>query len=220
MSDLILLICTWLAYFAVHSLLASLRVKRLVAGRWPTIMPAYRLVFNTVAMLFLIPPVYLTFLLPGERLWAWRDGWAWLMNGLAVVALFGFVFAARLYDMAEFLGLRQLREREQRVEDQESFRISNIHRYVRHPWYAMGLVLIWTRSMNLPMLVTALMLTAYLVIGSRWEERKLIQYYGDVYAKYRRLVPGLFPLPGHRLDRAQARALEAQASKVTVSKEA
>ena len=213
MDDLVLLVGAWLAYFVLHTLFASLWMKREVARRWPALMPVYRLAFNALALLLLVPPVYLTFSLPGERLWEWRGGWAWLMNGLALAALCGFVFSARLYDSAEFFGLRQWRERERRVEDQENFRISAVHRYVRHPWYAMGLVLIWTRDMNLPMLLTAALLTLYLVIGSRLEERKLIAYYGDVYKEYRRLVPGLLPLPGRSLKRRHARALETRGNR-------
>ena len=188
-------------------------MKRWVARRWPAIMPAYRIVFNVLALLLLILPVYLTLSMPSVHLWEWQGAWAWLMNGFTVAALLGFVLSSGLYDAAEFLGLRQWREQERRVEDQENFRISNVHRYVRHPWYALGLVLIWTRDMNLPMLVTATLLTAYLVIGSRLEERKLIAYYGDVYVNYRRLVPGLFPLPWRNLSRTEAQDLQTRGNR-------
>ncbi|ACR02451.1 hypothetical protein [Thauera aminoaromatica] len=37
------LVLCWLAYAALHSLLASLRLKRVVAAHWPRLAPAYRL---------------------------------------------------------------------------------------------------------------------------------------------------------------------------------
>ena len=39
------------------------------------------------------------------------------------------------------------------------------------------------------------------------EEHKLVRYYGEVYRRYRRQVPGLIPLPWRRLTEDQAREL-------------
>ena len=66
---------------------------------------------------------------------------------------------------------------------------------MRHPWYSFGLVIVWTRDMNEAMLVSAIAITAYFVIGSRFEERKLIAVHGEAYRRYRQRVPALVPLP-------------------------
>ena len=58
------------------------------------------------------------------------------------------------------------------------------------------------------MLVSVIMMTLYFVIGSRLEEKKLLSYYGNAYAHYRRKVPGLVPLPWKRLSHAEAQELE------------
>ncbi|WP_457669907.1 methyltransferase family protein [Thiolapillus sp.] len=207
-ADLPWLVAAWLGYFVIHSLLASLWVKRQVAGRWPRLMPWYRLFFNAVAALLLTVPLYLVWTMGGEILFAWKGVWWWVGNGLALAALGGFFYSLRHYDGSEFLGLRQLRDDERRVEDQERFRISPLHQYVRHPWYFLGLVLIWTRDMTAAMLVSAMLLTLYFILGSWLEERKLLAYYSDAYREYRRRVPGLLPLPWKRLNREQAQVLE------------
>ena len=199
---------SWLLYFVVHSVLASLKVKYLVAKRWPGFMPWYRLFFNAVATVLLAVPLGLTWFLGGDIVFAWKGAWWWLGNGLAVAALAGFLYSLRHYDGSEFLGLRQLRDGERRVEDQERFRISPLHRHVRHPWYFLGLILVWTRDMTAPMLLSSVMMTLYFIIGSLLEERKLLAYYGDAYAEYRKRVPGLFPLPWKRLTEERARELE------------
>jgi len=54
------------------------------------------------------------------------------------------------------------------------------------------------------MLVSALAITLYFVLGSRLEERKLIAVHGDTYRRYRAKVPGLLPLPWKRLSREEA----------------
>jgi protein-S-isoprenylcysteine O-methyltransferase Ste14 len=202
-----LILLAWLGYFAAHSVLASLAVKRWVADRRPDWMPAYRLFFNAVAMLLLLPPLVLTYWQRGPWLWEWTGFAWWIANGLAAVATLGFLYSLRWYDGAEVLGLRQWRGNVRAVEDQERFHLSPLHRWVRHPWYSLGLVLVWTRDMDASLLLTAVMITLYFVAGSRLEERKLMHYHGDVYRRYRRLAPALIPRPWRHLSPEQAREL-------------
>jgi len=141
----ILLATAWLFYFAIHSLLASLWIKRRIATHHLEWMPAYRLGFNLVAIGLLALPVGLMWAFRGDLIWSWEGSAGWVMNGLGLLALLGFVWSLRFYDGLEFLGLRQWRCRVTRVEDQEVLRISPLHRFVRHPWYSLGLVVLWTR---------------------------------------------------------------------------
>jgi len=202
--DAILLTIIWLAYSAFHSLLATLRVKRWVSEHWPDFMPVYRLTYNFIAIVLLAFPAWVLY--TGHKTMIWQfDGWlAWLMNGLAVLTIIAFMISLRYYDGQEFLGLRQLRDQEKSIEDQENLHISPFHRYVRHPWYSFALVLIWTRPMDSLMLVTAIFLTLYFFLGSRLEEEKLKSYYGEVYKGYIKRVPGLIPLPWKHLSKTEA----------------
>ncbi|MHB1291871.1 MAG: methyltransferase family protein [Sulfuricella sp.] len=206
-QDMALLALSWLGYFALHSALASLRVKSWVAMHYPERMPLYRLSFNVLAVLMLLPILWLLVRNPGPTLWAWQGLGAWLSNGLALAALFGFMKSLNYYDTQEFLGLRQWKSHTRRVEDQEGFHLSPFHRYVRHPWYSFGLVLIWTRDMNAAMLLSGVMMTVYFIIGSRLEEKKLVVYHGDVYRRYMERVPGLIPLPWKSLTAKEAAEL-------------
>ena len=205
--SLLLLACLWGGYFLIHSWLASLRLKYWVAQQHPRLLPGYRLVFNGLALLLLIPPVSYLWQLRGEPLWQWHGVAAWLSAGLTAAALFGFIWSLKFYDGSEFLGLRQWHANLHEVKDQERFHISPLNRYVRHPWYSLGLVLVWAQEMDPARLVSALMITLYLVIGSRQEERKLLVYHGEKYRRYRRLVPGLLPSPRRYLSPEQAREL-------------
>lgn len=51
------------------------------------------------------------------------------------------------------------------------------------------------------------MIALYLFVGSRLEESTRLLYQGAAYRTYRRLVPGLIPLPWKFLTRKQARDL-------------
>lgn len=204
---LALLALSWLGYFVAHSLLASLWLKKLFAASFPRRMLIYRLGFNALALLTLLPILWLSFHVPGPALWIWRGPAAWLANGLALAAIGGFVVSLKHYDTQEFLGLRQWKSRSQRVEDQEGFHLSPFHRYVRHPWYFFSLVLLWTRDMNSATLLSVVMMTIYFVLGSRLEEKKLQVYHGEIYRRYMKSVPGLIPLPWKMLSADEAARL-------------
>lgn len=195
----------WLGYFALHSLLATTGAKEWVGRHWPQIMPSYRLAFNAIALLTLLPLLWLVYSSAGGWLWQWRGALAWLANGLSLAAILSLFVSARAYDMGEFLGLRQLREQANDVP--QTFTLSPWHRFVRHPWYCLSLVLIWTRDMNGPLLISGLAISLYFVVGSKWEEQKLIACFGARYRRYMAAVPGLIPLPWKYLSASEAKAL-------------
>jgi protein-S-isoprenylcysteine O-methyltransferase Ste14 len=155
----------------------------------------------------LLPPLYLTYAYRGPTLWSWQGGWSWLAWGLSLAAVAAFVWSTRYYDLREFLGLRQLQRQESRVEDQERLRISPLHRHVRHPWYTLGLVLLWTRDMDPALLLSSVVASLYLLLGLRLEEGKLLTYHGDRYREYRKRVPALIPRPWRSLEPEEARRL-------------
>ena len=197
----------FVAYFALHSLLASLKLKNFVAQRWPTLMPAYRLAFNVISVVLLLPLIWLMQKNPGPVIWQWQGGWSLLMNGLMFAAIGGFIWSLKSYDNMVFLGWTQWKYRHQGCEDPEQLHISTLHRFVRHPWYFFILVILWTQDIYLTQLVTYSLITLYFVIGSYLEERKLMECYGDAYRQYCQRVPGLVPLPWRWLSEDEAKKL-------------
>jgi len=134
-SQIVVLVVSWIFYFLIHSLLASIAVKQLVATHWPAAMAYYRLFFNLVAVLLLALPLWFTLAWTGDWLWQWTGVASWIVTGINVLAILGFVWSLRFYDMHEFIGFRQLSEQLKSVDDQEHFQLSPLHRWVRHPWY-------------------------------------------------------------------------------------
>jgi protein-S-isoprenylcysteine O-methyltransferase Ste14 len=201
---------SFIAYFVIHSLLASLRFKRWVHHRWPGLMHAYRLTYNLLAILLLIPLLWFMQQSPGPLMWQWSGLLGWVMKGLTAVAVLGFVWSLKSYDNLVFLGWSQWRNRHTAAsaEGNEQLHISTLHRFVRHPWYFFILVILWTQDLHLAQLLVYGLITIYLLIGSRLEERKLIAHFGQAYTEYCRQVPGLFPLPWQWLDKEEARRLE------------
>lgn len=214
----LLVIGVFMAYFVLHSLAASIMMKQWVAKHWPDVMPYYRLAFNVLAIVLSLPLLIVMFVYPGEPLWQWQGIGFYLTSAVALMAVFGFFYSLQYYDLSEFWGTRQLKEHIASVYDQENFHISPLHRYVRHPWYFFALLIIWTRDVSTIQLLVYLLVTAYFVLGSKMEERKLIAYHGDVYRKYQKKVAGIVPLPWKILSVEQAEALIAGQAGVPVTK--
>ena len=114
-----LLVLAWLVYFGLHSLLASLALKRWVARDAPGLDARLPVVLQHLCRVLLLPPLVLTYMDTGPWLWEWTGvGW-WVANGLAAAAAFGVLWSLRWYDGSEFLGLRQWRGGLRAAEDQE-----------------------------------------------------------------------------------------------------
>lgn len=203
---ILLLASAWIGYCGLHSLLASLTVKHWIVQRWPSRSDLYRLAYNLLAVGLLIPLLIATELVSDDWLWRWQGMWAWVAQGITVLVILGFIWSSRAYDLKSFLGISSAH-----VTNAQHLGLSPLHRFVRHPWYFLGLVWLWTRDMDSARLVAALIISAYLWLGSRLEDRKLIVEFGPIYREYCRRVPGLWPRPWRRLNRAEFARLQNQA---------
>jgi protein-S-isoprenylcysteine O-methyltransferase Ste14 len=190
----ILILALFLVFYTLaHSLLASLPVKswtRRILGpaadRW------YRLIYNLLAGLTLLPLLPLLALLPDQILYIVPAPWRWLMVGGQVLALVGlgiaFLQSAPLY----FAGLMQLLAPE--PPKTGLFIVTGLHRWMRHPLYSFSILLIWlTPAMTVNLLVTYVFFTLYFYIGSMHEESRLVAEFGEAYKEYQRHAPRLIP---------------------------
>ncbi len=198
---LILIVGGWGGYFLLHSLMASQALKGKFTGQ-----NCYRLSYNLIALITLLPLIWLHTLYKGPMVIQWLPPWTWLAGFMNLAALACFLWTLRYYDLGEFSGWRACRDGKTDVAERRLV-ISPPHRYVRHPWYSCALVLIWCRDMDLAQLLTTTLISGYFVIGSRLEEQRLIDEYGKRYEEYIRRVPGLIPQPWKTLNREEAKQL-------------
>jgi len=185
-------LASWLFFGLIHSLLASQLVKRL-AQRWlGPLFPYYRLLYNAVSLLTLLPILILYTQAPDNYLWP-PNGWT---SGLGVLLLITglviTVIALRSYDRREFLGWPLPKPQ----TGGDSLQQGGLLQYVRHPLY-LGIVLALIGLLffrpTAASLVSLLAAVLYIRIGIHFEERKLIRTFGDRYRTYRQRVPMLVP---------------------------
>lgn len=183
----------WLSFALGHSLLASRPVRAAVIQR---VGPAERLIYNLVAVL------HLAIVLVGGRLllgaapaFEIPQALGVCLTAMGVVGAVGIAAALLGYDLGRFSGLTQWRTRraDDLVSPDAPLVITGLHRYVRHPLYTASIMALWGGAGTPLGLATAVFGTAYLAVGLRFEERKLLAVHGSVYAAYRERVPALLP---------------------------
>lgn len=188
MFGLIFFIVLW---GIVHSILASIGFKDFLRRSLGSgFMKFYRLLYNIFAVISLAPVLYLMISLPDKNFYRVPSPWSYLMwAGQAVSALL-LLLAVLQTDVFAFVGLRQLVE----GEEKSDLVISGLYRFVRHPLYTFGLLILWlSPSMTVNTFIVYAAFTVYILIGAVFEERKLMREFGQKYATYKAVTPMLIP---------------------------
>lgn len=108
-------------------------------------------------------------------------------QGISVLLL---IVAVLQTDTLSFVGLRQV------FSDEKKGKLvtSGLYRFVRHPLYTFGLLILWlSPSMTINSLIVYILLTIYILLGAYFEERKLLREFGQAYADYKLSTPMLIP---------------------------
>ncbi len=127
-----------LLYGALHSVLASRKVKAVLE---PALGRAYRLFFNVVAGLTLLPVFALVALLPDKMMYSVSPPWQWGMTALQMLSLLALALTLWQTDIFRFLGLKQLFSMEPLQPN--TLQTTGFYRQMRHPLYFFSLLLIW-----------------------------------------------------------------------------
>jgi protein-S-isoprenylcysteine O-methyltransferase Ste14 len=183
-------------YGVLHSWLASLASKRLARRLFgPSADRYYRLAFNVVGAITLLPLLAFTVWQPGRPLYSVPSPYTWLFLAGQAAALAVIGLGLLQTGPSHFLGVRQLAEPAgDLTKNPPQLTTGGLYRYVRHPLYSAGFVFLWmTPVMTSTLFALYLGLSLYLYIGSLFEERRLLLEFGAAYQAYQQKVPRLFP---------------------------
>jgi protein-S-isoprenylcysteine O-methyltransferase Ste14 len=190
-----LIIGAWALFGLSHSFLAGTRLDRLFGHR-------SRLIYNFIAILMTAIPFVVLAAYPAIPLW--QDP-TWLQSirfVLGIGVVLAFIHTLKFYSVAGFIGL---------TADTWPLTFSPWHCWIRHPWYFLSLIFVWSQAMTDTWLISTMCITLYLVVGSHIEEKRILVLHPGSYAQYLRIVPGLIPWRGRALDEATRLHLEAMA---------
>lgn len=182
-----------LAFGMQHSVMARLGFKRWLKRYLPS--SAERSVYVLAASLFLILLVWQWRPIP-QVVWsadstlATALGWTVFAGGFSMVLV-----ATFLIDHFDLFGLKQVwAQFRNRIPQAPRFKTPLLYRLVRHPLYLGFLLAFWGGPvMTVGHLLFALSMTGYIVVAIGFEERDLLHFLGQDYARYRSKVPMLIP---------------------------
>jgi methanethiol S-methyltransferase len=182
----------WTLWCVLHSVLNSERVIRLTTARVPWVVHCYRLIYSGIAIVTLVLALWLT---PPSRVDAlqWRGAARCIQVALWVVALGTYGLSMRIIGLWDFLGLTVFRVFRRSRRKPGVLVTHGIFGEIRHPLYVATLAVLWARDLSETELVIAAVLSAYLLVGARIEERRLLREFGPAYARYMDAVPGFIP---------------------------
>lgn len=192
-SPLIILLA-FAAYSLLHSVLAATPVKDWARRRFgeEPVKRGYRLFFNAVGVVTLLPVLALVLWLPDQPLYVVPTLLLPIILAGQALGLLVLAYSLVQTDVLEFAGLRQLGE----TPRQPQLATGGAYAWVRHPLYTGTMLFLWLiPTMTLNWLAFILGVSLYFIIGARYEERKLEKFYGKAYGDYKARTPMFIPWP-------------------------
>ncbi|PKN72112.1 MAG: hypothetical protein CVU52_08080 [Deltaproteobacteria bacterium HGW-Deltaproteobacteria-10] len=193
--DYLILSLLWITFCVLHSALISSTVTAYLHRKLGHTYRFYRLFYNIFSIVTLIPVVIFSQAIKQEPFYVWSGYLLPLKYILLLSGILLFVAGARHYSFAQFSGLAQIKEGVNHNLLNETGRLSSqgILGVVRHPFYAGIFPLLWAGDLDVTALISNVILSIYVVIGTLLEERKLLLEFGDAYRRYQQSVSMLFP---------------------------
>jgi len=181
----------WLLYGTIHSFMASNYFKNFAEKILGKYFRFYRLIYNIMAFVLLISVFAVQFSTEKQALWQVSNYQSIIGKAIAICGVLLVSKALQGYDLREFSGIDY-----NKSQEKNELKSDGLLKYMRHPIYFGILIFVWgmfvtdasTRS-----LTSAIAITIYLFVGIYFEEKKLIEVFGEKYKKYQHDVPMLIP---------------------------
>lgn len=181
----------WIAYCCMHSLLAATKAKLYFRKFSGNFFRYYRLIYSIVATISLVFLLYFQYSFASPPL---IDSLFLKYATLIIFVLPGFLIM--IISILKYFKSVSGIDSFYQTAIVSGLHLKGIHNYVRHPLYSGTLLFIWGLFFIFPMLnnlIAVVTITIYVIIGIRFEERKLIREFEELYTDYRSKVPMLIP---------------------------
>jgi protein-S-isoprenylcysteine O-methyltransferase Ste14 len=194
--DYMFIASLWIGYCALHSYLISTSFTNLMTRILKNYYAFYRIFYILISLILLIPlinftaqsntKIILTYDYPLSII---RYA---LLSGSLLIFFWAFFFN---YDSLSFFGIRQILNfgKRQSAHSSQDVRRNGLLGIMRHPMYFALIIYLWCQTFRMMDIVTNTVLTIYVIIGTKLEERKLVLEYGETYVHYQQEVPMLIP---------------------------
>lgn len=183
----------WLLFAAAHSLFARPEIQRPVET---CLRGGYRMLYNLLSLGAITIVLFVGNEVLDNQTFSVFDCQLVIMafSASGILGLCLMLVAISSYDIGRFFGFTQIVTGEHLGSAAtEPLQRRGLNRWARHPLYTGAFVVLWSGATSTFGCWTALWGSLYLVIGSEFEERKLVRVYGVQYQQYQQQVPRFFP---------------------------
>jgi protein-S-isoprenylcysteine O-methyltransferase Ste14 len=188
-------VLAWALWCTLHSTLISTTVTDFVKKKLGGSFRFYRLFYNFVSLVTIIPLVYYSHMLREAPVFRWEGSFGIVQVFLLAISVYLFFAGGRNYSWARFWGISQIKAGRagRSLTDNNTFVVSGIHRIIRHPWYLGGIMIVWAQDLSASTILINILINVYFIIGAVLEERKLVIEFGEKYREYQQRVSMLIP---------------------------
>ncbi|MBN3581446.1 isoprenylcysteine carboxylmethyltransferase family protein [Algoriphagus aestuarii] len=184
-----LLILSWGFFYFTHSFFASTKLKRILKVRWERGFKSYRLFYSLFSLLLFLAIMIQSILIPAQYFLPQKPLLTYLGYMIATFGTILMVRSSKQINLKSFLGIVSEPSNQKLVT-------TGLYSKIRHPLY-IGLMMIFFGYVLVSAQYTALIhficLVVYLPFGMYYEEKNLIDQYGEAYRTYQKNVPMIFP---------------------------
>ena len=120
------------------------------------------------------------------------------MSGSLLMFFWAFFFD---YDSLSFFGIRQALNfgKIKKINHSEDIKKNGLLGIIRHPMYLAVMIILWCQIFTMSDIIVSTILTIYIIIATRLEEKKLVSEFGDAYVNYQQQVPMFIPFSKNKV---------------------
>ncbi|MFN4082955.1 MAG: methyltransferase family protein [Bacteroidia bacterium] len=184
----------WLLFYFLHSLFAANFIKDYIKSVYTSLYRYYRLLYN-IFNIALFSIIWLfqkksipQYIFHKSNLLVYF-GFALVLVGLVIMA-----WAIKNYNIKEFIGTAYLKDNS--LPNELNLQTFGLNKYVRHPIYFATIIFLTGYLLYKPNELSLIFVCCsfvYIIIGSKLEERKLTEQFGNAYVEYKKKTKMLLP---------------------------
>lgn len=192
----LIILLMWTGYCALHSYLISITFTKFMSRLLKTYYVFYRLFYVLISLILLVPLINYTKHLSNNVIITYGPFLTFtryiLISGSVLITVWAFFLN---YDPLSFFGIRQLLNRRgiNKPTLSKVLKKNGLLGIVRHPMYLALIIFLWSNTFTLTDIMVNVLLTIYVIIGTRLEEKKLVLEFGNSYTRYQQEVPMIIP---------------------------
>ncbi len=197
--DIAIIVILFFLFSYSHTWLASNKIKKKIVENVGNKIAYYRIFYNLSSLIFFLLFYFLS-PKPDVIVYDLHYPYDIITFALQVLAIIGLLWSIKEVNLMEFIGISQIVRYTQNeydnndLDEKQILNIKGPFKYVRHPVYLFSIIFIGSRpTMTLFYFVMFICIVIYFYIGSFYEEKKLIEKFGNDYKKYQTRVPRLIP---------------------------